>query len=225
MHLNNEPRTGEREQGDEMRPTRGAPVSYLDLLERADGGAGLKSSAQYFGTALGVGFRLVRVLMLLLGVLFLFSNVYWVPEGTVAIQTRFGRIVGGRRAVVRGPGGPHWALPHPIERVTRIPSTVQHLSIQRPFHGEKLWTELSGRGNAGTASLVPGRDGSLVTGDQNLVQGTWDVRYRLDYTPGESAPGVADFARNVGSMALASNLVQRETEAAVVRIVAGTSVG
>lgn len=214
----------ESKQGENARPPLHAPASYLDALDHGNGGAGPKSSAQYLGTALGVGFRLVRVLMLLLGMLFLFSNVYWVPEGTVAIHTRFGRIVGGRRPVVKGPGGPHWALPHPIERVTRIPSTVQHLSMQRPFRGDELGRELSARQRRETTSLVPGRDGSLVTGDKNIVQGTWDVRFRLDYTPGEPALGVVDFARNVGSIALASNLVQRETEAAIVRIVARTSV-
>jgi len=76
----------------------------------------------------------------------------------------------------------------------------------------------------GSESLVPGRDGSLITGDKNIVHGKWTVNYRV---PESAAPR---FVRNVGTSGgseamwqRADRLVRYAAEQAILHAVAGVS--
>jgi regulator of protease activity HflC (stomatin/prohibitin superfamily) len=186
---------------------------------------GETSTVESLRDALSIGFTVLRVLLLLLAVLFLLSNMYWVPEGYVAVHSRFGALLGSGSRSVRTPGGPYFALPYPLDNVIRIPTTIRHLSVNKAF-----WLE-SGAADAQTAQLrdhafKPGIHGSLLTGDRNIVQGVWTVHYRLAFSPAQTETyGTAiDFLSTAGTPENADRIVLRVAEEVLVREIAGTSV-
>lgn len=139
----------------------------------------------------------------------LVSGTYWVDEGTVAVHTRLGRLMMDRGGVVY-PGGPYMALPDPIDRVIRIPTAFQRLSLDNSF-----WC-----GKINRPGLVPGEDGSLITGDLNIVHGRWEVVFRV--SPDGDRP--IRFVQTVGYMDDAFRLVRSVVEQAIVSAVARISV-
>jgi regulator of protease activity HflC (stomatin/prohibitin superfamily) len=183
------------------------------------------SSLDSLSRAIGVGFRVLRVLMVVLAVVFCFSNIYWVPEGFVAVQTRFGKIVGEKGAAVRLPGGPYLAFPYPMDKIVRIPSGIQKVTISKAFwsEAEPVLAKIDDRPE--TESLRPGVHGSLLTADKNIVQGIWTVHYKLE-TGGDtgSAATAANFVRHVGTMERAAEIIRRVAQSAIVRVVAQTEV-
>nr|WP_321502332.1 SPFH domain-containing protein [uncultured Dethiosulfovibrio sp.] len=153
-----------------------------------------------------------RILGLLGGVFFtwvLASGIYWVDEGTVAVQTRFGRVLGGREVVVQ-PGGPYLAFPDPIDKVIHVPTSFQRISLDDSF-----WCSRISR-----PGLVPGEDGSLITGDLNIVHGRWQVVFRVS-PEGDMA---LRFVRSIGDMDGAYSLVRSVVEQSIVSLVAKTTV-
>ena len=113
------------------QPIEKQPDSNLNT-EMASDETEAVSSLDSLSRAIGVGFRVLRVLMVVLAVVFCFSNIYWVPEGFVAVQTRFGKIVGEKGAAVRLPGGPYLAFPYPMDKIVRIPPASRKLRSPRP---------------------------------------------------------------------------------------------
>ncbi len=204
--------------------SRKHPHSYLRHLtgnEEHDEPRGIET----LSAALGVGIFLVKSAIFVLALAFLVSNVFWVPEGSVAIQRRLGKIVDLRTDPVRRPGGPYVAFPYPIDNVMRVPTTIQHITIDRPFwYGEYDSIRGTHLRSSSENSLTPGDHGSLVTADKNLVQGIWAVHYRVDHTATGASPGVVDFVRNVGSLAAGQRLVASLAEKAIVMVVARTTV-
>lgn len=177
--------------------------------------------ADILSASLRKGLRILQLLMLVLAVIFLFSNIYWVEEGFVGIHCRFGKISGSDEFAV-SPGGPYFALPAPIDRVIKIPTTMQNVAVDKAFWVEET-TESANSGDADDRRenndyLVPGTDGSLITGDRNLVQGQWAVDFQLDRAK------LKDFINNISTMENARKLVCDAVEQAVVKVVAQLSV-
>lgn len=199
--------------------------SYLEDVFAA-GGTGAVSSLESLTGALKVGFRLLRILMVVLAVVFLFSNIFWVPEGCVAVQSRLGRIVGNETASVRPPGGPYLAFPYPVDTIARIPTTIQKLTLYNAFWSETDTFEPVIDDRPESRGLRPGVHGSLVTADKNLVQGVWIIHYKLDYTVGDpnTASAVTRFIQNVGTLDRAEEIIRRTAQSAIVRVVSGTLV-
>jgi len=191
----------------------------------ASGGTEAVSSLDSLSRAIGVGFRVLRILMVVLAVVFFFSNIYWVPEGSVAVQTRFGKIVGDRGAAVRLPGGPYLAFPYPMDKIVRIPSGIQKVTISKAFWSETEPIIATVDDRPETESLRPGVHGSLLTADKNIVQGIWTVHYKVG-TGGDtgSAATAANFVRHVGSMERAAEIIRRVAQSATVRVAAQTEV-
>ncbi len=184
-------------------------------------------------TSLRRGFNVLRLLMIALALIFVFSNVFWVEEGHVALQSRFGRIINRKDCCVIGPGGPYFAFPAPIDRIVKVPTTLRKVDIDNAFWLEsKNITEYTGNDDASDLrsyddTLVPGYDGSLITADKNVVQGQWAVNYQLDCLSdkaGHADTQLRDFTNNVGTMEHADNLVRRMVIKALVEIVAQTPV-
>lgn len=170
--------------------------------------------------ALGVSFRILHYVMLALAVVFLFSGWFNVREGEVAVRTRLGRLLGEPGEQVLDPGGPYFAWPAPLDEVVRVPTVVQRLSIDRTFwfdqppqdQGKPIDQLAPGGGG-----LVPAKDGSLLTGDQNLVHGKWTALYQI------RREDAADFVQNVSTLEHADRIVRFATEQAIVGITASTS--
>jgi regulator of protease activity HflC (stomatin/prohibitin superfamily) len=71
-------------------------------------------------------------------------------------------------------------------------------------------------------SLTPGYDGSLITGDKNIVQGKWSVNFQLNGVSDSNAPEL--FIKNVGNMQKARFIVTRAVEQAIVKVAAQMTV-
>ena len=181
----------------------------------------LDAATRSLHRALRLSFGVLRLAMLVFVVLFAVSGVFSVNEGEVAVRLRFGRVAAYDGESILEPGGPYFAWPAPIDEVVRVSTTVERLELDRSF-----WFEM-GSGDAlkpldeirpRAGGLAPGRDGSLLTGDQNIVHARWSVSYRV------RTADAAFYLANVGGREHADRLVRYAAEAAIVRIVAQTPV-
>jgi regulator of protease activity HflC (stomatin/prohibitin superfamily) len=198
--------------------------AYLEHVMEA-GGAGAVSSIESLSGALKVGFNILRILMVVLAVAFLFSNIYWVPEGYVAVHSRLGRIVGGENAAVSRPGGPYLAFPFPVDKIVRVPTTIQKTILYNAFWSETETSLPVEDNRPESKGLVPGVHGSLVTADKNIVQGIWVVNYRLKYDAGSAnAAAITSFIKKVGTLERGEEIVRTAARSAIVKVVSGTSV-
>lgn len=187
-----------------------------------------------FSISLKKGVNLLKIVLLILLVGFLLSNIFWIEEGNVAIQTRFGRIVKKNENATISPGGPYYALPSPIDNVIKIPTTIQNIMINKAFwtsvgnSNYAIETKDGGRYNPRPSRevLIPGEDGSLITGDKNIVQGVWSVSFKLNYSRENSLSDNAPelFLKNIGTMENANKLVKSIVEQAIVKSVGNLKV-
>lgn len=156
------------------------------------------TGAQALSDALRSSFAIVKVIMVGLFVLFLFSGFFIVGPQEKAVVLRFGVPVGGGDGELLGPG-PHWAFPPPIDEVIRIPvGQVQNVTSSVGWYATTAAAEAAGTEPPAGESLIPGVDGYLLTGDVNMVHLRATLRYRI------AEPGL----RYVLDLANASNLVQ-----------------
>lgn len=203
-------------------------------------GAGSDGTYRILDETLRGTLRVLGVVLVVLIVAFLGSGIHFVEEGTVAIHTRFGRILGEPGREIRHPGGPYLALPAPLDAVWVVATTMQELVLDRSFwmqeEDDEIDLPLDMRYPA--PALNPEMDGSLLTGDQNLVHARWSVSYRVEATAEGEGEGdgvgtgridhLADapllFFRNVGSLPRAATLVSDAVERSIVHEMAQTPV-
>jgi len=137
------------------------------------------AGTQALSDALRSSFVIVKVIMVGLVALFLFSGFFTVKPQEKAIILRFGKPVGE----LLNPG-PHWALPSPIEEVIRIPvDQVQAVNSSTGWYATSAAAEAAGNEPPPGESLDPSRDGYLITGDQNLIHARATLRYRIADPP------------------------------------------
>jgi len=143
--------------------------------------------------ALRISFGILTVIMVLLIVAFVFSGTRNIEEGTVGVRLLFGAVHGEPGQRVLEPGLYTWP-PAPIGEFIILPTTSQRVDIDEQFLFEipardrnKPYDQLVAQ-----PTLTPGKDGSLITGDQNVVHGRWSVNYVI-----RKADAV-DFIVNVG---------------------------
>lgn len=156
------------------------------------------AGSQALSDALRSSFNIVKVIMVGLVVVFLFSGFFVVGPQEKAIVLRFGVPVGGGDGKLLGPG-PHWAFPPPIDEVVRIPvGQVQSVSSTVGWYGTTAANEAAGTEPPPAESLQPVADGYLLTGDVNIIHARATLRFRI------AEPGL----RYMLQFASASNLVQ-----------------
>ncbi|MFW6032065.1 MAG: SPFH domain-containing protein [Phycisphaeraceae bacterium] len=148
----------------------------------------LDPAQQSLNDALRVSFSVLKLVMVLLLIAYLFSGIFSVGEAERAVRLRFGKIVGDVYDA-----GWHFGWPYPIEQKIKVSVSPKTLSIPSAYWYE-VRSEDVGRSmeeRARTAGpLNPVMDGSLITGDANVVHAKYQVSYRV------SDP--AEFVRNVG---------------------------
>ena len=150
--------------------------------------APLDAANQSLSDALRASFSVLKFIMLLVVVAFLLSGVFIVDEREVAVVTRFGVQTGE----VRKPGL-QWALPYPIDEVTRVSTATKLIRVEdfwltlREEEKSKPLEQLSPR----TAGLDPAVDGALLTADRFIMHASFRVQYRM---PEATA---IDYVRNV----------------------------
>ena len=168
-------------------------------------------ASQSLADALRVSFWVLKAVMVLLLIAYLFSGVFNVREQEVAVRLRFGKIVGEIGGRVLGPGGPYFALPFPIEQVIRVPTSPGQIELNRQFWYEvadadqaELISTLGGK----AGPLDPERDGSLLSGDANIIHARWTATYAV--------VNPVDFVTRVADRQAAARLVTAAAEQGVV---------
>lgn len=136
---------------------------------------------QMVAEALRKSFRVLKLLMFVLVVLYFLSGWFSVKPNEQAVILRYGRIVGAgpneTLDAVLGPGW-HWSWPYPIERWEKV--SVSERKIEAPFLFQLSEEEEAG-GIKGYkyGTLSPARDDYLITGDVNILHAYLVVVYRI----------------------------------------------
>ncbi len=135
------------------------------------------AGARALAEALNSSFKIVKILMAALVVVFACSGIFTVNPGEVAVVLRFGRPVGVGEEQLLKPGL-HFALPQPIDEIVRIP-----VGQSRSVLAMACWApDLDDTNQTDTLMsrpLRPGVDGSALTSDGNLIHARSLLKYRL----------------------------------------------
>ncbi len=167
---------------------------------------------QSLADAMRVSFGILKLIMILLLLFYAFSGTFAVKPQEQVVRTWFGKIIGEEGEEVYKQG---WYLgaPYPFEQKIKVPITQRSVSIRSAF-----WYEVTERQAALTPDqltggpLNPEKDGSLLTGDANIVHGRFQVNYKIN--------NAVDFVENVGDVAFADELVTNIAEQGIVYAVA-----
>ncbi len=135
--------------------------------------------------ALRTSFLALKIVLVGLVALYLFSGYFSVPPGSKAVVVQLGKIQGREADPVLSPG-PHWAWPWPISQVIteniEKPRTLVLTSfwfyIDPPLRGLTL-DEMLKRARP-PETMTPGMDGYLLTGEQEIVHLQLTIKYRVE---------------------------------------------
>jgi membrane protease subunit HflK len=124
-------------------------------------------------------FAIVRVVMALLLVVFVFSGVRQVGPQEKAVILHFGKPVGVGPEQLLGPGL-HWAFPYPIDEVVPIPvGQVQYVDSTVGWYATTAVEEAAGTEPPPHPELNPAADGYVLTADGNILHVRARLRYRI----------------------------------------------
>ena len=124
-------------------------------------------------------FAIVRIVMALLIVIFLFSGVRQVGPQERAVILRFGKPLGVGPEQLLGPGL-HWAFPYPIDEIVPIPvGQIQTVVSTVGWYATTAVAEAAGTEPPPGPDLNPAADGYALTGDGNIVHVRATLRYRI----------------------------------------------
>jgi regulator of protease activity HflC (stomatin/prohibitin superfamily) len=176
------------------------------------------AAQQSLAEALKVSFTILKLAMAALLVAYAASGTFSVGSNEVALRLRFGDYVGapGARVLERGT---YLAAPFPIEEIVKVDTRPMTLALDREF-----WFETSAQESGLSRSqmqsrkalpLNPLRDGSLITGDSNIVHAQWTITWRI------ADPEA--YLTNVGSPKLAAELVRLVAQQGIVQTAAQLS--
>ncbi len=138
----------------------------------------LDAANQSLADALRSSFGILKAIMALLVILYLFSNVRRVDSHEQALMLRLGSLQ--PRTIE---SGLVWALPYPIDEIIPLPTKKSNelkvksqTFFRRPEEEGKPLAMII-RSSDG---LHPALDGALVTSDGGLVHVQWKVTYKID---------------------------------------------
>ncbi|MCE9650816.1 MAG: FtsH protease activity modulator HflK [Parvibaculum sp.] len=125
----------------------------------------------------GGGRGIVLIIVAIAIVFFTWSSVYRVDTDQQGIVLRFGKVVRAEDP------GLHVKLPFPIETV-QLPTVTRINRI-----------DIGMRDTGGSSSVNVAEEGLMLTGDENIVDISFTVRWRIKYDP--DAQGATDYLFNV----------------------------
>jgi membrane protease subunit HflK len=138
------------------------------------------AGSQALAEALRSSFGLIKLVMIALVLVFLGSGFFTVGLQERAIKLRLGKPVGAPGQQLLGPGL-HWAFPYPIDEVRKIPITeIQSVTSTVGWYAATPEQEVSGNLPPPAATLAPGVDGYLLTGDGNILHSRAVLYYRIN---------------------------------------------
>ena len=178
-----------------LRPEGAEPVT-AESLDPAN---------QSLAEALGLTFRILQIVMVVLLVLFIFSGLQTIKEGESGIRLLFGRVTADDL-----PAGPQLGWPYPLGELVKVQTGTTTLELDEAFWPnlapEQKRLPVQQLATIGKTSLRPGLDGSLLTGDENIAHTKWRIVYsrarpaafaRSVYTDDESRIVMAAVMRGV----------------------------
>lgn len=136
----------------------------------------LDPANQSLADALRASFWVLKFVMLVVVILFLFSGVFVVDQTEVVVLSRFGELQGAPRQP-----GLHFAFPFPIDETTEVTTAPKTINVNefwlrlKDYEKTRDLSELSPR----SKSLDPARDGALLTGDRAIMHLLYSVQYRI----------------------------------------------
>jgi membrane protease subunit HflK len=137
------------------------------------------ASAQALSEALRSSFRIIRLIMIGLVLLFLCSGVFVVQPNEQVILLRLGKPVGVGEGMLFQPGW-HWAWPYPIDEKVRI-RTGQSQTVTSSTGWYAVTPEMDATNAMPTAYgfLRPESEGYTLTGDGGIVHVKATLKYRV----------------------------------------------
>jgi membrane protease subunit HflK len=137
------------------------------------------SSTRALSDALSSSFKIIKVLMVGLVVIFLGSGIFTVEPNEVAVVLRFGKPLGsGPDQVLQQ--GLHWSFPSPIDEIVTVPiGETRSVSATNCWYAVSPEMEVSGQLPFAQPSLQPGVDGYAITSDGNIIHAKAIAQYLI----------------------------------------------
>ena len=160
-------------------------------IEAGDTDAASKSLSEAFS----ISFVILKIIMGVLVVLFLFSGFETVDYGETALVLRFGKIR-SKGGVLKSRSRPYWIMPSPIEEIIKIPVGKSiDLAIDSFWYRVSREELASGRVGRFRSTLDPiyegysltrsvSRTGEIGGNDYNIVHSKWQVIFQIDNARG-----------------------------------------
>lgn len=109
---------------------------------------------------------LVVLIFALLIYFFTIRGFFRADSRQAVVVLRFGRYVGTYT------NGWYWFMPYPVSRMITIPTNPRTISCS-------FTPAAALNGEEAPASLTPGRDSYLLTGDANIIHTSWNITYQI----------------------------------------------
>lgn len=179
---------------DEIKPTPPAPSRP----------SGLDAGSQALAEALRSSFAIIKVVMVVLVVVFLFSGFFTVDPQEKAIILRFGKPLGEGEKALLGAGA-HWAFPYPIDEVVKVPiREILQIKSTSGWYPQTPEQEAAGQTPPANPSLNPMFDSYALSADGNIIHVKVTLSYRIE-----------DPVRYVFGFVNATNAVQNALDGAL----------
>jgi membrane protease subunit HflK len=141
----------------------------------------IDAGSQALSEAMKSSFGVLKLVMVVLVAIFVFSGVFTVGPQEQAIVIRLGKPVGEGEKALLGPGF-HWSWPYPIDEHIKVPITA----IQKVTSTVGWWATTPAMEAAGTeppawpnSPINPLVDGYALTADNNIVQTRATLTYHI----------------------------------------------
>ena len=165
--------------GPDPTPRDASPFPARTLQPEVGGDDEFEPANRSLASALRISFVALQVVMVVLVAVYFLSGWQQVPEQSRGLRLLFGRL---QDAEPLDAGG-YFVWPYPIGQFILVQNSQQTVSLDDEF-----WPQLSEAQKrrafntllpSEKFSLVPGKDGSVITADHNLAHTSWNVQFRI----------------------------------------------
>lgn len=136
-------------------------------------------------------FIALKLIMICVIGLFVYSGMYKVEQNQLAVELRFGKLKGLGEKAINKPGW-HWAFPYPMEEVIKIPAStaVRELKVDSFWYYQTEQEKISSTASMPEGQLQFVRDGYSLTASRSVAEAS-------DYLLAEAAASKAVVATAV----------------------------
>jgi len=165
--------------GEHPTPVPPAPVPTQAIEPLAGGDDEFDPANRSLSSALRISFVALQIVMVALIVMYFLSGWQQVPEQYRGLRLLFGRLQDAEPLEAGG----YFVWPYPIGQFIKVRASQQTVELADEFWPQlsvaqksRAFSELS---PSEKFSLVPGKDGSVITSDHNLAHTSWKVQFRI----------------------------------------------